>query len=61
LKPKIKERGRRNHKHNSEISQRKNFNKKKLLKPLPFSNLREQIFSKPPLQSITSQTKSNTN
>jgi hypothetical protein len=46
--------------HNSETSQRKISNKK-TSQTLTFFKSREQIFSKPPLQSITSQTKSNTN
>jgi hypothetical protein len=46
--------------HNSETSQRKISNKK-TSQTLTFFKSREQILSKPPLQSITSQTKSNTN
>jgi hypothetical protein len=48
-------------KHNSEISQRKIFNKKTSQTLTFFSNHREQIHSKPSLQSTTSQTKSNIN
>jgi hypothetical protein len=51
---KFREKRNKKKKHNSEVSERK------LLKPLIFfSNPREQILSKPPLQTITSQTKSN--